>query len=169
MRSSKKRWRHLLTIWRGVSSRVAMTSLPSPSAASRTIFARITSRYGDVYLRARASNAARPSALSARVAACFQRALEVARHQAAKSLELRVAMSLCRLWTQQDGEAAARAVLAQTYSRFTEGLATVDLQEAARLLIERPAMRREPGDRRAELNGSAKRSTIAQLHQDERR
>jgi len=38
--------------------------VPKPSAASRTIFARMTSRYGDVYLRARASNAARFSAVS---------------------------------------------------------------------------------------------------------
>ena len=41
-----------------------MTSLRRPSAASSTILARMTSRYGDVYLRARASNAARSSAVS---------------------------------------------------------------------------------------------------------
>jgi hypothetical protein len=41
-----------------------MRSLPNPSAASKTIFARMTSRYGDVYLRALASNAARSSAVS---------------------------------------------------------------------------------------------------------
>ena len=40
---------HLLTIWRGVSSREAMTSLESPSAARRMILARTTSQYGDVY------------------------------------------------------------------------------------------------------------------------
>ena len=61
---SKKRWRHLLTIWRGISSRAAITSLRKPSAASKTILARMTSRYGDVYLRARASSAARSSAVS---------------------------------------------------------------------------------------------------------
>src|SRR5712692_10414141 len=58
-RWSKKRWRHLLTIWRGRSTRAAMTSLESPSAASKTSFARMTSRYGDVYVRARASSARR--------------------------------------------------------------------------------------------------------------
>lgn len=41
-RAGMKRWRHLLTIWRGVSSRAAMRSLPNPSAASKTIFARVT-------------------------------------------------------------------------------------------------------------------------------
>src|SRR5438445_12970984 len=51
--------RHLLTTWRGVSKRAAMTSLERPSAASSTIFARITSQYGYVYWRACASGARR--------------------------------------------------------------------------------------------------------------
>jgi hypothetical protein len=51
-----KRLRHLLMIWRGVSKRAAMMSFDSPSAANRTSLARMTSRYGDVYLRARASS-----------------------------------------------------------------------------------------------------------------
>jgi hypothetical protein len=46
------RFRHLLTIWRGVSSRDAMRSLDKPSSARRMILARITSQYGDVYLLA---------------------------------------------------------------------------------------------------------------------
>ena len=54
-RPRTNRLRHLLTIWRGVSSRDAMTSLERPSPASRTILARMTSQYGDVYLRAIAS------------------------------------------------------------------------------------------------------------------
>ena len=55
------RLRHLLTICRGVSSRDAMTSLDRPSSASRTILARTTSQYGEVYLRAIASRARRSS------------------------------------------------------------------------------------------------------------
>ena len=60
-RARANRLRHLLTICRGVSRRDAMTSLDRPSAASRTILARTTSQYGDVYLRAIASRARRSS------------------------------------------------------------------------------------------------------------
>jgi class 3 adenylate cyclase/predicted ATPase len=65
---------------------------------------------------------------------CFQQALDIARHQQAKSLELRAAMSLARLWQQQGKCAAARQVLAEVYGWFTEGFDTADLQEAAALL-----------------------------------
>src|SRR5205823_4309106 len=57
--SRKKRLRHLLTIRRGVFKRAARSSLSSPAAAYSTILARMTSRYGDVYLRAVASRRAR--------------------------------------------------------------------------------------------------------------
>jgi predicted ATPase len=68
--------------------------------------------------------------------ACFQQALAVASHQQAKSLELRAAMSLARLWQRQGKRAEARQVLAPVYSWFTEGLDTADLQEARALLQE---------------------------------
>ena len=64
----------------------------------------------------------------------LQRALDVARRQEAKSLELRAAMSLSRLWQQQGKQAEARALLAPIYTWFTEGFDTVDLQEARELL-----------------------------------
>jgi predicted ATPase len=66
--------------------------------------------------------------------ACFQRALDVARHQQAKSLELRAAMSLARLWQQQGKRAEAQELLAPIYGWFTEGFDTADLQEAQALL-----------------------------------
>ena len=66
--------------------------------------------------------------------ACFQQALDVSRHQQAKSLELRAAMSLARLWQQQGKRAAAYALLAPIYGWFTEGFDTADLQEARALL-----------------------------------
>jgi class 3 adenylate cyclase/predicted ATPase len=69
-----------------------------------------------------------PDALQAE--ACFQQALTVARHQRAKSLELRAALSLARLWQQQGKRAEARQLLADVYSWFTEGFDTPDLQEA---------------------------------------
>jgi hypothetical protein len=65
---------------------------------------------------------------------CFQQALAIARRQQAKSLELRAAMSLARLWQQQDKYAAAHQLLAEVYSWFTEGFDTADLQEARALL-----------------------------------
>ena len=68
--------------------------------------------------------------------AWLQRALDVARRQKAKSLELRAAMSLSRLWQQQGKRAEAYELLAPVYSWFTEGFDTADLQEAKALLEE---------------------------------
>ena len=65
---------------------------------------------------------------------CFQQALDIARRQQAKSLELRAAMSLARLWQRQGQRAKARALLAEVYNWFTEGFDTADLQEAKALL-----------------------------------
>ena len=59
--SRQNRFRHLLTICRGISRRDAMRSFRNPVAASKTIFARITSRYGDVYFRALRSSSLRSS------------------------------------------------------------------------------------------------------------
>ena len=70
------------------------------------------------------------------VETCFRQALTVARSQQAKSLELRAAMSLSRLWQRQDKSAEARELLAPIYHWFTEGFDTADLQEAKVLLDE---------------------------------
>jgi len=66
----------------------------------------------------------------------FHKALEVARRQKAKSLELRAATSLARLWQQQGKKAEAHQLLAPVYHWFTEGFDTKDLQEAKALLDE---------------------------------
>jgi len=66
----------------------------------------------------------------------LQRALDVARRQEAKSLELRAAMSLSRLWQQQGKQAEACTLLEPVYGWFMEGFGTVDLQEAKALLDE---------------------------------
>ncbi|MCY1262635.1 TOMM system kinase/cyclase fusion protein [compost metagenome] len=65
--------------------------------------------------------------------ACFQKAISVARQQGAKSLELRATMSLAQLWETRDKE-AARQMLADIYSFFTEGFDSVDLLQAKALL-----------------------------------
>jgi predicted ATPase len=64
----------------------------------------------------------------------LQRALDVARRQEAKSLELRAAMSLSRFWQQQGKRDEVRELLAPLYGWFTEGFDTADLQEAQALL-----------------------------------
>ena len=66
--------------------------------------------------------------------AWLQRALDVARRQQAKSLELRAAMSLARLWQRQGKRTEAYELLAPVYNWFTEGFDTADLQEAKTLL-----------------------------------
>jgi hypothetical protein len=71
----------------------------------------------------------------------LQRALDVARHQEAKALELRAAMSLGRLWQQQGKHAAARHLLMEIYGWCTEGFDTVDLQEAWACLQAVPRQR----------------------------
>jgi predicted ATPase len=64
----------------------------------------------------------------------FQHALDVARRQQAKSLELRAAMSLARLWQHQGKRDQAHQMLAESYGWFTEGFDTPDLQEVKALL-----------------------------------
>jgi predicted ATPase len=76
----------------------------------------------------------KPETPQAEAEVWLQRALDVARHQEAKSLELRAAMSLARLWQQQGKRAAAYDLLAPIYGWFTEGFDTADLQEARALL-----------------------------------
>ena len=75
--------------------------------------------------------------------ACYRRALEVARRQGARSLELRAAVSLSRLWQAADRHGEAHELLAPIYERFTEGLDHPELREAAALLDEL-SFRHEP-------------------------
>jgi predicted ATPase len=68
--------------------------------------------------------------------ACFHKAIEIARQQQAKSLELRAVMSLSRLWQQQGKKQEAHQMLADIYGWFTEGFDTKDLEDAKTLLQE---------------------------------
>ena len=68
--------------------------------------------------------------------ACFARALDIARHQNAKSLELRAATSLARLWRSQAKSSEAHDLLGPIYDWFTEGFDTPDLRDAKALLDE---------------------------------
>lgn len=83
---------------------------------------------GEVGLNGQAATAA------AAAEASFQQALVIARREEVKSLELRAAISLCRLWQQQNKTAEAYALLSEVYGRFTEGFETGDLIQARMLL-----------------------------------
>ena len=65
---------------------------------------------------------------------CFWQAIEIARQQEAKSLELRAVTSLSRLWQSQGKQAEAKQVLAEIYGWFTEGFDTADLKDVRTLL-----------------------------------
>lgn len=67
---------------------------------------------------------------------CFVNAIEVARQQGAKALELQSTLSLCRLWRQQGKQEQARHMLADIYNWFTEGFETADLREAKAVLAD---------------------------------
>jgi predicted ATPase len=73
--------------------------------------------------------------------ACFQRAIEIARAQNARSLELRAAISLARLWRDRGRPDDARDLLAPVYAWFTEGFDTADLKDA-KVLIDQLRGRR---------------------------
>jgi class 3 adenylate cyclase/tetratricopeptide (TPR) repeat protein/DNA-binding IscR family transcriptional regulator len=76
------------------------------------------------------------SGASSEAETCFRHAIEVARRQSAKSLELRAVMSLSRLLRKQGKREEARQMLAEIYGWFTEGYDTADLKEAKALLEE---------------------------------
>jgi predicted ATPase len=66
----------------------------------------------------------------------FHQALDIACEQHAKSLELRAATSLARLWQSQGKRQGAYSLLAPVYNWFTEGFDTADLIDAKTLLDE---------------------------------
>ncbi len=67
---------------------------------------------------------------------CFYQALDIFRHQQTRSIELRAATSLARLWQSQGKRQDAYDLLAPVYGWFTEGFDTADLKEAKGLLKE---------------------------------
>jgi predicted ATPase len=68
---------------------------------------------------------------------CFRKAIDLSRHQDAKSLELRAILSLCALWQTQGKKAEARQMLQEIYNWFTEGFDTADLRATKELLKEK--------------------------------
>ena len=90
---------------------------------------------GELTLQSESPGPGRP-AVARKLKRVFCKAIEIARKQQAKSLELRAATSLARLWQQQGKQAEAHQLLSEIYNWFTEGFDTKDLQEAKALLDE---------------------------------
>ena len=82
------------------------------------------------------SNSQSPESPTREAEECFLKAIDIARGQSAKSLELRAVMSLSRLWQPQGKREEARQMLAEIYGWFTEGFDTADLKDAKALLDE---------------------------------
>jgi predicted ATPase len=75
----------------------------------------------------------------------FLRAIEIARRQRARSLELRATVSLSRMWADEGKAGEAHALLSGIYGWFTEGFDTADLREAKALLTELETQAPLPG------------------------
>ena len=110
---------------------------------------------GELLLQSRTQSS--ESEVQEEAAACFHKAINVARRQSAKSLELRAVMSLARLWHRQGKRTAARQMLAEIYGWFTEGFETKDLQDATALLKE---LESQEGERQRGNRGSRHRTTV---------
>jgi len=113
-----------------------LTEAFSQQQSERADAAELLRLQGELLL---AQSGSHPSAKEAKrlrgeAAGCFRQALDTARSQEAKMLELRAAVSLSRLWQQQGKRQEARQLLAEVYAWFTEGFGTRDLQDAKTLL-----------------------------------
>jgi predicted ATPase len=86
------------------------------------------------YLRLKGELLAKGKGSPTEAEACLHEALTIAGGQQAKSLELRAAMSMARLWQRQGKKDDARALLAPVYDWFSEGFETVDMRAAKALL-----------------------------------
>jgi predicted ATPase len=88
---------------------------------------------GELLLRQAAGAGGMPM-LTAEAEAKLRQALDVARQQQAKGLELQAGISMSRLWRRQGKRDQARQLLAEIYGRCTEGFDTADLREVKQLL-----------------------------------
>jgi predicted ATPase len=111
--------------WRSIGEAISLVE----TTKETWLEAEVDRMAGEIALTSRKSDTAKAQAY-------FERALAVARKQRAKSLELRAAMSMARLWRDQGKREEASELLAPVYGWFTEGFDTLDLKEAKALLDE---------------------------------
>ena len=111
--------------WQRINEAVTLVE----TAKDRVWEAEVHRMAGEIYLLP-------PQRDAAKAQAHFERALDVARKQQAKSWELSAAMSMARLWRDQGKRDEARDLLAPVYGWFTEGFDTLDLKEAKALVDE---------------------------------
>src|SRR5262249_27564947 len=106
---------------------------------------------GEITLARNAPGPASSTQAEVEAEACFLKAIDVARRQQAKSLELKAALSLGRLWLRQGKTGQARQLLEELYGWFGEGFATKDLRAAEALLatlgspVEKRQRKEPPG------------------------
>lgn len=105
-------------------------------AETKELMARNEDRMWEAELHRIEGELLRAGGASAEAEACFLRARAVARGQGARSLELRAATSLARLWRDRGERSEARGLLAPVRGWFTEGQGTPDLEDADLLLPE---------------------------------
>jgi predicted ATPase len=116
---------HFEDAWRCIAD--ALTAIEATK--ERWFEAEVHRVAGDIALMSRRLHAAKAEAH-------FERAIAIAREQKAKSWELRVAVSMARLWRDQDKRTEARDLLVPIYAWFSEGFDTPDLKEAKGLVDE---------------------------------
>jgi predicted ATPase len=126
------------SLGQSISGLAALTEAFSTQHSERAYAAELFRLHGELLLtqdgRRHTAKDARRTQVEAE--GCFQQALDMARSEQAKMLELRAAVSLSRLWRQQGKRHEAQQLLAGVYAWFTEGFESVDLQEAKTLLRE---------------------------------
>ena len=113
-----------------VASALALVEL----TGERSYEAEIYRLLGELLLAGSPGKTAQAKTAAVEAEASFLQGLEVARRQQARSLELRLAISLGKLWQRQGRTADARTLLSEIYGSFSEGLDTADLQDARALL-----------------------------------
>jgi predicted ATPase len=105
------------------------------TAEAETFIARTDERFWEAELyRVKGDLLLLQGAEASEAESCYRQGIEVARHQAARSLELRATLRLCRLWQRQGKSADAYQRLAAIVGWFSEGFETADLIAARALL-----------------------------------
>ena len=105
-------------------------------ARASELIAQVTSAEAGFVTSSAAAGITIGPSLQTDVETFFHQAIDSARRQRAKSLELRAVLSLSRLWHKQGKGDEAYRLLKEVYETFTEGFDTPDLRDAKALLNE---------------------------------